>query len=241
MKPKYGMVIYAAECLDCKACIVACQQENSVPPGSSRAWIKETSPDRGVKVYYQPGNCMQCDRPTCVEACPVNATFKAADGRVIIDPELCIACELCIPACPYGARFLHPVREVADKCDFCQQRLEQGLEPACVVICPTRARVFGDLNDPASKVSRLVRKGGLVRIVNSAVDTGPNIYYHPDTQPLDWPVQPELPDPEELREIRDMYTRNQKVKGTPALTRREFITRRALKSRFFTVQDPQTS
>ena len=204
MRPKYGMVIDASICINCRACIVACQLENDVPPDFTRAWIKETSLNNGTKVNFQPGNCMQCDMPTCVDACPVNATYKGKDGRVIIDPLLCIGCGLCIPACPYGARFLHPYRDIADKCDFCGHRLKRGLEPACVVTCPTGVRLFGDFNDPSSKVSRLVKQGGLVRVVNTKVDTKPNIYYFKNTAPLDWPEDPELPDPDELEEIRKM-------------------------------------
>jgi Fe-S-cluster-containing dehydrogenase component len=202
MQPKYGMVIDASKCLNCKACIVACQLENHVPAEFTRAWIKETSPDNGMTMAFQPGNCMQCDRPTCVEACPVNATYKAKDGRVVINPALCIGCELCIPACPYGARFLHPLTNVADKCDFCAKRLRQGLEPACVVTCPTGVRLFGDFNDASSRVSQLLKQGGLVRVVNPKADTEPNIYYFANTVPLDWPKEPEMPTLEELKDIR---------------------------------------
>jgi len=136
---------------------------------------------------------MQCDEPSCVEACPVGATFKSRDGRVLIDPSTCINCGNCVPACPYGARYRHPTKHIADKCDFCQRRLKRGEEPACVLTCPTRARVFGDLNDPSSEVSRLLKQGGLVRVINPRVDTKPNIYYMEGTMPLTWPVEPTLP------------------------------------------------
>jgi len=167
MQPKYAMVIDASKCFDCKACIVACQLENGVPPRFERGWIKHAAGGQETKLQFQPGNCMQCDEPSCVEACPVGATFKSRDGRVLID--------------------------IADKCDFCQRRLKRGLEPACVVTCPTRARVFGDLNDPSSEVSRLLKRGGLVRVVNLKVDTKPNIYYMEGTMPLTWPAEPTLP------------------------------------------------
>lgn len=205
MRPKYGMVIDASKCINCKACIVACQLENKVPPEFSRAWIKESHQDDVKTPRFQPGNCMQCDIPTCVDACPVNATYKVGDGRVVIDPLKCVACGFCVPACPYGARFIHPVKKVADKCDFCGTRIKQGLEPACVVTCPTGARVFGSFNDVSSEVSRLLKKGGLVRVINAHDDTKPNIYYFDNTAPLDWPKRPELPDQEELQEIRGMY------------------------------------
>jgi Fe-S-cluster-containing dehydrogenase component len=204
MRPKYGMVIDASQCVNCKSCIIACQLENNVPPGFNRAWIKEYSQDHGIKPHFQPGNCMQCDRPTCVDACPVGATYKNKDGRVIIDSAKCIACGFCIPACPYNARFIHPVSKVADKCDFCGTRLEQGLEPACVVVCPTGARVFGDLNDKSSEISRLIRKGDLVRVINAQVDTKPNIFYLNNTTPIDWPRKPKFPEPEEIKEVLGM-------------------------------------
>ena len=193
MQPKYGMVIDVSRCFYCKACIVACQLENHVPPHSYRNWIKSAD-ETSSQLHFQPGNCMQCDEPSCVAACPVaGATFKAKNGLVLIDPAVCINCGNCVPACPYGARFRHPLRHVADKCDFCQHRLKRGLEPACVVVCPTRTRVFGDLNDPSSEVSRLVKQGGLVRIINPKVDTQPNIYYTEAIKDLTWPVEPTLP------------------------------------------------
>lgn len=193
MQPKYAMVIDASKCFDCKACIVACQLENGVPPRFERDWIKHTAGAHETKLQFQPGNCMQCDEPACVEACPVGATFKSRDGRVLIDPSTCIDCGNCVSACPYGARYRHPTKHTADKCDFCQRRLKRGLEPACVVTCPTRARVFGDLNDPSSEVSKLLKRGGLVRVINPKVDTKPNIYYMEGTMPLTWPAEPTLP------------------------------------------------
>ena len=191
--PKYIMVVDAAKCMNCKACVVSCQMENGVTAGHSRNWIK-TAPEGGAPLYFQPGNCMQCDQPSCVRACPVNATYKASDGRVLIDPKKCIACGNCVAGCPYGARHIHPRKKIADKCDFCSQRLKIGLEPACVVTCPTRARVFGDLNDPSSQASRLVNeKKDLVFIRNARVDTKPCIYYYPGVKPVNWPVAPTLP------------------------------------------------
>jgi len=193
MQPKYAMVIDASKCFNCKACIVACQLENGVPPRFERDWIKHAAGGQGMRWQFQPGNCMQCDEPSCVEACPVGATFKSRDGRVLIDSSTCINCGNCVPACPYGARYRHPTRHIADKCDFCQRRLKRGEQPACVVTCPTRARVFGDLNDPSSEASRLLKQGGLVRLINPKVDTKPNIHYMEGTMPLTWPVEPTLP------------------------------------------------
>jgi tetrathionate reductase subunit B len=123
----------------------------------------------------------------------VGATYKQADGVVVIDPAKCIGCGNCVSACPYSARYRDPHRRIADKCDFCQQRIQQGQEPACVVTCPTRARIFGDFNDPDSAVRRLLDTEKLVRVIGPHSDTRPNIYYHAGTRQLDWAVTPTLP------------------------------------------------
>ena len=193
MEPKYAMIIDAGKCINCKACIVSCQLENRVLPFFQRNWIKSAFFGPGKGFHFQPGNCMQCDAPSCVEACPVGATFKTENGIVVIDPNTCIGCGNCIPACPYGARYRHPERHIADKCDFCRHRLKRGLEPACVDVCPTRARIFGDLNDPASEISQLFKQENLVQVKNVKIDTQPNIYYLAGTRPLNWPHEPTLP------------------------------------------------
>ena len=128
-------------------------RRDSGETGSDPCGILATS----RRTEFQPGQCMQCDTPSCVAACPVDATYKQADGLVVIDPMKCIGCGNCVTACPYGARYRDPGTRRADKCDFCEHRLKRGEEPACVVTCPTKARTFGDLNDPNSEVSRMVK------------------------------------------------------------------------------------
>ena len=191
---KYAIVIDAPRCIDCKACMIACKVENNVPEGSWRNWIRPLLDRSGErKSEFQPGQCMQCDSPSCVAACPVGATYKQPDGLVVIDPKKCIGCGNCITACPYGARYRNSIRHIADKCDFCEHRLKRGEEPACVVTCPTKTRIFGDLNDPKSEVSRAVKEKKLVRVVAPHINTRPNIYYHEGTRLLDWAVAPTLP------------------------------------------------
>jgi tetrathionate reductase subunit B len=191
---KYAIIIDASRCIDCKACMIACKVENDVPEGSWRNWIRPLLDRSGErKSEFQPGQCMQCDSPSCVAACPVGATYKQPDGLVVIDPKKCIGCGNCITACPYGARYRNSTRHIADKCDFCEHRLKRGEEPACVVTCPTKTRIFGDLNDPQSEVSRLVKEEKLVRVVAPHINTRPNIYYHEGTRLLDWAVAPTLP------------------------------------------------
>ncbi len=191
---KYVIIVDAAKCIDCKACMVACKVENNVPEGFWRNRINVLGDKNGSKrTEYQPTQCMQCDDPSCVAACPVGATYKQADGLVVIDSEKCIGCGNCVTACPYNARYRNPAKRIADKCDFCKDRLKQGKEPACVVTCPTKTRVFGDINDPASKVAQMVKEEKLLKIAAPHINTQPNIYYFEGTQLLDWAVVPKLP------------------------------------------------
>jgi len=197
MNKKLAMVIDSAKCIDCKGCVAACKQANHVSRGVWRNWIKEASPPVvGGKLgrgHFQPGACMHCDEPSCVAACPTGATYKnAADGSVVIDHKLCIDCGNCIKACPYGARFRDPYTRIADKCNYCPERRAAGLAPACVDTCPTKARVFGDLNDPDSDAAKLLaaNQGKVVRVIAKERDTKPNMYYIASTAPDGWAVQP---------------------------------------------------
>ena len=191
---KYGIVIDASKCIDCKACMIACKVENKVPEGKWRNWIRPSWDLDGFRqAEFQPGQCMQCDKPSCVAACPVGATYKQANGLVVIDSKKCIGCANCVSACPYGARYRDATRNNADKCDFCEHRLKRGEEPACVITCPTKARTFGDLNDPQSEISRMAKEEKLVQVIAPHINTQPNIYYVAGTRLLDWAVTPTLP------------------------------------------------
>jgi tetrathionate reductase subunit B len=181
-KKRYAFVIDVARCIDCRACLVACRAENQVPIPHTRIWVK----DLGVQGEFPrlertfvPYNCMHCDEPPCVDACPTGATYKDPEtGLVLIDQEACIGCGLCVEACPYDARYIDPQRGVADKCTACAHRLERGEQPACVATCLGGSRLFGDLNDPESEVSIALREAESVqRLVGDQVDPEPNIYY----------------------------------------------------------------
>ena len=187
------MVIDTGRCFDCKACMIACKEENDLPPGYWRNWVRDDAKGTSKRTQFQPGQCMQCEDPPCVAACPVGATDKRADGVVGIDPEKCIGCGNCVPACPYGARYRDPRTRKADKCDFCGHRLARGEAPACVETCPTKARVFGDLDDPKSPAARLVKERRTIRIGAPQCDPGPNIFYLVGTGILDWARAPTLP------------------------------------------------
>jgi len=198
MSIKLGMVIEASSCIDCKGCLAACKVANLVPEGFWRNWIKgpedEAGARRGGRVVFQPGGCMHCDQPTCVAACPTGATSKdPADGTVGIDRGLCIGCGQCLPACPYSARYRHPELKVADKCDFCAERRAAGLQPACVDTCPTKARTFGDLNDPESEAAKKLASGEVLQVVHPRSQTDPNLYYLGRPGPTDWPREARLP------------------------------------------------
>lgn len=188
------MVIDSAKCFYCKACIIACQIANGVPPGSYRNWIKDAVVDGRGKMHFQPGNCMHCDNPTCVEACPTGATYKdEKNGTVKVNGGLCINCGSCIPACPYGARYRHPEKKIVDKCNFCEERRARGESPACVQVCPTRARTFGNILDPESEIAHLLKTKKTVKVINQTTDTKPNISYISETAPVDWPVEAKSP------------------------------------------------
>ncbi len=201
MAQQLAMVIDATKCIDCKGCVAACKVANNVPEGQWRNWIKqdEGTPTPGVlptaKTRFQPGACMHCENPTCVDACPTGATYKDKEtGAVIINDALCIGCGNCIPACPYNARFRNAVKRKADKCNYCPERRAHGLLPACVDTCPTKARVFGDINDPESEAGRLFRKNKAKLVqVAAKTDTKPNMYYIGDPGLQDWAGEAVIP------------------------------------------------
>ncbi|MDX9787503.1 MAG: 4Fe-4S dicluster domain-containing protein [Desulfobacterales bacterium] len=204
MKTQLAMVIDSSVCIDCKGCTVACKVENRVPEGHWRNWVKQDVPNveemfnhpKKARLHFQPGGCMHCENATCVQACPTGATYKNhEDGTVQVNKKLCIGCGSCIPACPYGARYRHPVEKVVDKCDFCAARRARGELPACVTTCPTKARTFGDINDPKSDTAILLKKHASIRVINAATDTKPNMYYLSQTAPMNWPQPAKEPTP----------------------------------------------
>ena len=128
------------------------------------------------KAFFVPKLCNQCEHPPCVQVCPVGATYKGADGVVLIDPKYCIGCRYCVQACPYGARWFNEEKGVSQKCYWCYHRITKGLQPACVEACPVGARIFGDRNDPQSPISLFIRNNR-VQALKPETGNEPNVYY----------------------------------------------------------------
>lgn len=172
------MVIDTVRCVGCMDCVVACKTENQVPEGFNRDWIAYdvtgTFPTLHMEIRSE--RCNHCDDPPCVSCCPTGASHvHDVGGVVLVDADKCIGCKGCVASCPYGARFIHP-DGYADKCTFCIHRVERGLQPACVSVCPTHCMHFGDLDDPNSDVSQLLasRKH---HVLMPDAGTKPRIFY----------------------------------------------------------------
>jgi Fe-S-cluster-containing dehydrogenase component/formate-dependent nitrite reductase membrane component NrfD len=153
----YGFAIDLRKCIGCHACTIACKAEHQIPVGVNRCWVKTvekgTFPD--TRRFFFPVLCNQCDEAPCARICPTNALFKRRDGIVDLHADSCIGCRACMVACPYDQLFIDPNTHTAEKCNFCANRVENELLPACVSVCPTECRIFGDLDDPTSEVAKI--------------------------------------------------------------------------------------
>ncbi|MEX0601751.1 MAG: 4Fe-4S dicluster domain-containing protein [Bacteroidota bacterium] len=175
---RFGMVIDTVRCVGCMDCVVACKTENVVPEGFNRDWIVQetTGVFPTLHTEIRSERCNQCDVPPCVECCPTGASHVHDVGSVVlVTHNVCIGCKACIASCPYDARFIHP-DGYADKCTFCIHRVEEGLDPACVAVCPTHCMTFGDLDDPRSEVNRLLNSRKRHALLTEA-GTRPRIFY----------------------------------------------------------------
>lgn len=196
---RYGMVVDLKKCVGCNACVVACKSEHNTPSGIMQTMVldKEMGKFPEVIRVFFPVLCNHCEEPTCVNVCPSKASYKRKDGVIMIDYDVCIGCAACVEHCPFQVRdlvkdnrtlyfdgkttFEKPVHKrippkVATKCDFCYHKIEQGQQPACAEICPTNARVFGDLSDKNSKASTLIAKyNGWTLMPEKG--TKPQVYY----------------------------------------------------------------
>lgn len=131
-----------------------------------------------LKSFFVPKLCNLCEHSPCSQVCPVGATFDTPDGAVLVDKSYCIGCGFCVQACPYGCRFLNPVTHTADKCTLCYHRITRGLKPACVEICPSGARIFGDLKNPApdDPIQKFF-ENNKAQTLKPHLGTGPRVLY----------------------------------------------------------------
>jgi Fe-S-cluster-containing dehydrogenase component len=183
------MVIDITKCNACYSCFIACKDEywdNDYPPYSAaqprhgQSWIRIEKKEGGsyphIRVSYMPIPCMQCNAAPCIKAAKNRAVYKRPDGIVIIDPEKAVGQRQIVDACPYGAIFWNEEKQLPQKCTFSVHMLEEGKIPRCVKACPSKAMIFGDLDDPESEVSKLVGSGK-AEVFHPEYKTKPRVYY----------------------------------------------------------------
>ena len=175
---RWSWVIDQTKCIGCHACTTACKSENDVAVGVFRTWVKHvdvgTFPQ--VKRHFAVLRCNHCEDAPCVAICPVTAMYQRADGLVDFDESRCIGCKACMQACPYDAIYMDPDSNTAHKCNFCSHRVDQGLLPACVVVCPVEALIFGDIDNPDSQAAREI-KNSKVTVRRPEQRTRPKAFY----------------------------------------------------------------
>lgn len=202
---KLGIAINKTRCIGCQTCAHACKMQNNVPSGMrwNRVLTEGCDVEDGalgefpnLSRGYLPVACQHCENPACLRVCPTGATYKDDKGRVEIDYEKCIGCRMCMAACPYNARVFNwnePVRDpdfnygdkdvpvrgkgVVEKCTLCKERTDRGDIPMCVRVCPGRARVYGDLDDPESEISKVVRENHAYQLLEE-FGTRPQLRYY---------------------------------------------------------------
>jgi Fe-S-cluster-containing dehydrogenase component len=199
----YGYGIDVDKCIGCTRCVDACKTENNVSRTEPyfRTWVERyvirkdgevevSSPNGGLdpypavekpetvaKSFFLPKMCGHCERSPCEQVCPVGASLRTPDGVVLIDAPYCIGCGYCVQACPYGCRYFDEGTHTAGKCTLCYHRITRGLRPACATVCPTGARIFGDLRDQDGPLVKFIRDHK-VQVLKPHMGTRPKLYYH---------------------------------------------------------------
>jgi Fe-S-cluster-containing dehydrogenase component len=174
---RYAMAIDTKKCVGCSDCVVACQVENKVPLGFCRDWVVEVTEGTypRLEMEIRSERCNQCGNSPCVRYCPTGSSHYSTGGIVLVSPNKCIGCGACIASCPYDARFPHPEGHV-DKCTFCIHLIKKGMSPACVAVCPTKCMYFGDLDNPQSPVSLVLKHRKWKTLIPEA-GTRPHLYF----------------------------------------------------------------
>jgi Fe-S-cluster-containing dehydrogenase component/formate-dependent nitrite reductase membrane component NrfD len=175
---RYGFAIDHRKCIGCHACTTACKSENEVPLGVFRTWVKyiEKGEFPHTRRFFSVLRCNHCEDAPCVTICPTNALYKRNDGIVDFDPDLCIGCKSCMQACPYDALYIDPHKNTAAKCNYCAHRVDQGLLPACVVVCPEKAIIAGDIDDPLSEIHQIISREQ-ISVRKPEEGTKPKVFY----------------------------------------------------------------
>lgn len=174
---KYAMFIDPNKCTGCHACRIACQMQWGLPPSMNFNRLEECEEGKypNLTRVITPVQCQHCDDPPCQRVCPTGATYKRADGIVLIDAKKCIGCKYCMISCPYDARVINE-HGVPEKCRFCAEYIEKGEVPACVSTCMCGVRTFGDLEDPDSPIHKAM-EGKEVEHLLPHLETHPRIFY----------------------------------------------------------------
>ncbi len=201
--PWWGIGIDINKCIGCGMCANACKVENHVPvePFYFRTWVEQytvfndgtlkiESPNGGIdgqnqsvndedifKTFFVPKMCNHCAKSPCTQVCPVGATFESPEGVALVDEKYCIGCAYCVQACPYGCRYIHPEKKTADKCTLCYHRIQKGIDPACMEICPTSARIYGNLNDKDSELVKFMKENN-THVLKPHLNTGSKLFYN---------------------------------------------------------------
>jgi Fe-S-cluster-containing dehydrogenase component/formate-dependent nitrite reductase membrane component NrfD len=174
----YGFVIDNRKCIGCHACTVACKAEHNVPLGVNRTWVKYI--EKGTYPYtrrlFAVHRCNHCADAPCVEICPVTALYSRPDGIVDFNNDRCIGCKACTQACPYDALYIDPETHTAAKCNYCSHRVEVGIEPACVIVCPVHAIISGDMDAPDTEIAQLLAREQ-VQVRKPEKNTRPKLFY----------------------------------------------------------------
>jgi len=174
-----GFLVDLHLCMGCKGCEIACKVENEVPLSTWRLRVKyvDVGSYPETKRTFTPLRCNHCENAPCERICPVSALHYLDNGIVNIDRERCIGCAGCVMACPYGAIYIDPETQTADKCTYCAHRVASSMMPACVVACPVEANIFGDLDDPTSNISKYIQQHRDVQVRKPEKGTDPHHFY----------------------------------------------------------------